>query len=373
MLVRRDYTKTRRLPLLYSVSSRVSALPSESTTIITLVCYKMTRLFFARRPRDIKGTHSSYKDCSHMAAARGIYDMPLWVFWRTLEGVMLPVHEIPKRNAGCNIMALVGSRWHIVFAPLTRACSPGSTRCVVIQGTPGLQITQIARPWWRWVKIGCNRATNATMVDLAAACPNITHLDLSGCYDIRDPGLASIALACPAITTLNLGDCGVGDDGLRSLAAGCPDIDTLDLSGCSFSGELLGIFGALTTLKLYGCAVGDAGMENLCNTLIVLNLMDCEAITNTGLGSLVDRCPNLTSLCLAGCVQVTNAGLERLAGGCRALSHVDLRGCPQVGKTGLEHLAALPNMCSVRFTANAAISQLPPAIFSASQPFQDDY
>jgi len=130
---------------------------------------------------------------------------------------------------------------------------------------------------------------------------------------------------------------------------------TLDLSGCAFSGELLEIFGALTTLKLCGCAVGDAAMENLCNTLIVLNLMDCDAITDTGLDSLVARCPNLTNLCLAGCVQVTNAGLERLAGGCRALSHVDLRGCPQVGKTGLEHLAALPNMCSVQFTASAAI------------------
>ena len=308
-----------------------------------------------------------------MAAARSIYDMPRWEFWCTLEAVMLPVDDPHERNAGCNMMALVDSHWHIVFAPLTRACSPGSTRCVVIQGTPGLQITQIAQPWWRWVKIGWSRATKATLEDLAAACPNITHLNLSGCYDIRDPGLLVLALACHSITNLDLEDCAVGDQGLRYLAAGCPAIRTLNLSGCSFSGKLLGIFGALTTLKLCGCAIKDAGMENLCNPLIFLNLMDCVAITNTGLGSLGERCPNLTNLCLAGCEQVTNAGLERLADGCSALIHVDLRDCPQVGKTGLERLAALPNICSVQFTESAAIGQLPHAIFSASPAFQDDY
>lgn len=286
---------------------------------------------------------------------------------------MLQVDDPHKRNAGCNMMALVDSHWHLVFAPLIGACSPGSTRCVFIQGTPGLQITQIAQQWWRWVKIGWNRATKATLEDLAAACPNITHLDLSGCYDIRDPGLLVLASACHSITNLDLENCAVGDPGLRYLAAGCPAIRTLNLSGCAFSGKLLEIFGALTTLKLYGCAIGDAGMENLCNSLIFLNIMECGAITNTGLGSLGERCPNLTNLCLAGCEQVTNAGLKRLADGCRALVHVDLRGCHQVGKPGLEYLAALPNICIVQFTESEAIGPLHDTIFFASPASQDDY
>ena len=270
-------------------------------------------------------------------------------FRRVLGQVTCPSDEIHERNARCNRMALVGRSWYTVFAPRTGACSPESTRCVVLQGALGLQVTQIAQPWWRWVNVASSRATNATPAALAASCPHLTDLDLSGCYDIGDEGLCSLAAGCPAITTLDLGDCDVGDEGLRSLAAGCPAIHTLILSNCfSFSGKLLGLLGALVTLKLDESDVDDEGMKNLSNTLKALNLMNCEAITNTGLGSLADRCPNLTSLCLAGCVQVTDAGMVSLASGCLALRYVDLRGCPLVGEPGLKLLALLPSMCSVQ-------------------------
>ena len=55
--------------------------------------------------------------------------------------------------------------------------------------------------------------------DLAAGCTAIAYLNLSGCNQITDSGLASLAAGCTGITTLNLGGCKqITDIGLASLA-----------------------------------------------------------------------------------------------------------------------------------------------------------
>ena len=218
--------------------------------------------------------------------------------------------------------------WSIEFAPLARACSPESTRCVVLKDSSELQDTQFARPWWGWVKVESSDATDATPEALAAACPNLVVLILAGCYEVGDPGIASVASKCKGIVILDLEDSGVGDAGLRSLADGCPHLTRLTLSGCRVGTESLCPLVTVTTLKLCGATVDDRWMKNLPTPLTDLDLMDCVNITDQGLVDLAARCPHLVRLCLAGCERVTDKGLASLAVGCPALIYVDLRNCP---------------------------------------------
>jgi len=129
--------------------------------------------------------------------------------------------------------------WHTMLAPSTGACMPALTRCVTLDEPDMLAVAQIARPWWRSVQgrhgrdmapwlhqdHGHIKITDTGLASLAAGCPAITSLNLSGGIEITDTGLASLAAGCPAITSLNLEDCiEITDAGLASLAAGCPAI-----------------------------------------------------------------------------------------------------------------------------------------------------
>ena len=132
-----------------------------------------------------------------------------------------------RKNHLLNRMALVYRWWHNALAPQTGVCMSALTRCITL-----CEADMETKAWFVCVKVS-RGVTKCMIASLAAACPAITTLDLSGCCQLTDEELASLAAGCPAITTLDLSGCyQLTDVGLERLAAGCPAITTLCLSGC---------------------------------------------------------------------------------------------------------------------------------------------
>merc|ERR1711865_1250470 len=147
------------------------------------------------------------------------------------------LERINGKNVVLNMLALVCCYFHSMLAPQGSGCRPAFTRRVVLSGDRMLEVAPFAQPWWSCVQ-GRNGTglgvTNPRLKYFALACPQITSLYLSACYQITDEGLISLAGVCTAITTLDLSYCWkIGDAGVEALANGCPALKSLWLTSCA--------------------------------------------------------------------------------------------------------------------------------------------
>ena len=129
---------------------------------------------------------------------------------------------------------------------------------------------------------------------------------------MSDRVLAAIGESCHALTTLDVSGGACTDAGLRPLAAGCPRIAELYLSGCrrvSCVGVIAisaGCAASLRLLDLQGCsAVGDpaamALAANCSAALETISFQCCPLLSDKGFGALVDACPRLRHITLKHC------------------------------------------------------------------------
>ena len=152
-----------------------------------------------------------------------------------------------------------------------------------------------------------------TLAALARGCPHLQTLRLKGVgASMSDRVLAAIGESCHALTTLDVSGGACTDAGLRALAAGCPRIAELYLSGCrrvSCVGVIAisaGCAASLRLLDLQGCsAVGDpaamALAANCAAALETISFQCCPLLSDKGFGALVDACPRLRHITLKHC------------------------------------------------------------------------
>ncbi len=179
---------------------------------------------------------------------------------------------------------------------------------------------------------------------------HLTQLDLSRWYNIDDASLGRFAAGCPNLTSLNLSLCWrIKEPGLRALAQ-CPNLLSLNLSGCDQLTDAmlreLALCTKLTSVNLSHCdQLTDAIIAVLPNHLTSINLSGCYRLTDGALIALAAERPNLTSLNLSRCRTYTNNGLKALAAGCHQLTSLDLSYCYRLSEVGLIALAAgCPNL-----------------------------
>ena len=75
----------------------------------------------------------------------------------------------------------------------------------------------------------------ALLLEVLARCPRLELLDLWSCPGVRPAIVSKAAACCPLLTTIYLGDTGeesIEDAQLSELAAGCPRLRCVKLSGC---------------------------------------------------------------------------------------------------------------------------------------------
>ncbi|KNC55706.1 uncharacterized protein AMSG_12420 [Thecamonas trahens ATCC 50062] len=149
---------------------------------------------------------------------------------------------------------------------------------------------------------------------VAEMCPNLTSLDLNGCFNITDAAVVALAGGCPNLTSLRLYNCSnITDAAVVALAGGCPNLTSLGLRNCS---------------NITDAAV--VALTGGCPNLTSLYLNNCSNITDAAVVALAGGCPNLTSLDLCNCSNITDAAVVALTGGCPNLTSLRLDYCSKV-------------------------------------------
>ncbi|XP_062203957.1 F-box/LRR-repeat protein 3-like isoform X2 [Phragmites australis] len=197
-----------------------------------------------------------------------------------------------------------------------------------------------AAPSLRAVDLSRSRGFGASgIAALVAACPDLADLDLSNgvdlgdaaaaevarmrrlqrlslsrCKAVTDMGLGCVAVGCSDLRELSLKWClGVTDLGLELLALKCKKLTTLDLSYTMVTKERFASIMKLPKLEvlaLVGCVGIDDDalgcLEKVCNkSLQVLDISNCQNVTDEGVSSVLKSIPNLLELNLSYCCPVT--------------------------------------------------------------------
>jgi len=170
---------------------------------------------------------------------------------------------------------------------------------------------------------------------LAFTHPEITHLDLTGCFSLSHhafpvitqlwgSSLLSLNLAwCHSLAenlhltpstsshfslrTLNLSNSNISDPGVRFFATRSPDLSTLNIQGCNITDLSLSLVAQfckqVSVLNVSCCdKITNFGVQIIAQEmksgLRELNLNDCRQLSGQILNYLGFYCPNITSLLL---------------------------------------------------------------------------
>ncbi|CAD6268921.1 unnamed protein product [Miscanthus lutarioriparius] len=179
----------------------------------------------------------------------------------------------------------------------------------------------------------------AGVAALTSSCPELADLDLSNGVDLGDAaaaevarakglrrlslarwkpltdmGLGCVAVGCAELRQLSLKWClGVTDLGIQLLALKCRKLTSLDLSYTMITKDSFPAIMKLPNLQeltLVGCIGIDddalCSLEKECSkSLQVLDLSQCQNITDVGVSSIMKSVPNLLELDLSFCCPVT--------------------------------------------------------------------
>ncbi|KDO31312.1 hypothetical protein SPRG_03928 [Saprolegnia parasitica CBS 223.65] len=176
---------------------------------------------------------------------------------------------------------------------------------------------------------------------VAATCPQLSELDLAGCFQVVERALKSLGAGCRALVKVSLKGCyNTTPAGISHLLHGCPKLETLDLSNVTLTSNLVlqDIATSSSHLKeltlAYCDRITDIGVRHLArlsDKLVLLNLSGCSHVTDVGLLAFIQSfrspTPALSHLILNGCSLVTDEFVNQLAFACPTLLTLSLHGC----------------------------------------------
>ncbi|KAF7817251.1 EIN3-binding F-box protein 1 [Senna tora] len=171
----------------------------------------------------------------------------------------------------------------------------------------------------------CPGFGNATLAVVGKLCPQLQHVELSGlegvtdagfipfvecseaglvkvnvngCVNVTDKVVLSLAnLHGWTLEMLNLDGCKISDASLIAIAGNCPLLSDLDVSKCEITDAGIAALASgdqlnLQILSLSGCSlVSDkslSALRNLGQTLLGLNIQNCNAISSRSVDMLVE-------------------------------------------------------------------------------------
>ncbi len=214
------------------------------------------------------------------------------------------------------------------------------------------QLQKLCQVWLNLQNIDvsdCRKINNVGARAIATHCRQLQHVNVSHTR-ITNDGVRDLA-SCP-LQSLDVGHCSIDNDVLRDLAQSRPQLQSLDLAGCRNIDNAglahLANLNQLRSLHFGGNRnIDNAGLAHLANLILLqsLNLAGCPNIGDAGLAHLVNL-EQLQSLNLAGGDNITDAGLAHLAN-LTLLQSLDLAGCSNIGDVGLAHLANLAQLRSL--------------------------
>lgn len=185
--------------------------------------------------------------------------------------------------------------------------------------------------------------TDDDLEKLVRYLPGITSLNLSGCRQLTDQGIAHLTLLTQ-LKSLNLSGCDkLSSTGLKHLST-LTHLEELNVSHCyNVTDECLQSLNALPLKRLYlnHCyKLTDNGLRHMaCLPLETLDVSNCSQLTGKGIKEL--RGTPIRTLHLHGCYKLKNKDLQSLQF-LLQLENVNVSHCYEISNSGLKHLQGLP-------------------------------
>ena len=160
-------------------------------------------------------------------------------------------------------------------------------------------------------------------------------------------GVASSACA-GTLTQLHLFGCEkLTDAAVVALAAHCPRLEVLDVSGTAITDVALQALASSTATPAMASASSATTSSSSPPPLRVLGVGGCN-VTDEGIASLAAGCAELRSLYAPNCLALTADAVAALRGGCVRLQCVVLAGCTAVPLAGCApYRGVMPDGCVV--------------------------
>ena len=221
------------------------------------------------------------------------------------------------------------------------------------KGTPSSFFQSFVKRGIRHVQI---LSLKRTIKDVVTGIKNLESLNLSGCYNVTDTGLAhGFSIELPHLKVLDLSLCKqVTDQSIGRIVQNLKNLETLELGGCSniSNTSLLLIAWGLKRLKklnLRSCwQITDQGIGHLAGLsketaegnmqLEYLGLQDCQRLSDESLKHIAQGLTSLKTINLSFCISVTDSGLKFLSK-MPKLEELNLRACDNISDIGMAGLA----------------------------------
>ncbi|CAI5506379.1 unnamed protein product, partial [Closterium sp. Naga37s-1] len=157
------------------------------------------------------------------------------------------------------------------------------------------------------------RCSEVALMQVASACTNLTHLDLSNFRCMSDPPLHEFVSRCPSLAHLSLAGATITDASLDLIASHCPNLLSLSIKCCR---KLLepGVSALARCSRLQSLnaalvpGVTDVSAPLLFQGATALKtlVLNQSPLPDISLLSLSSHCHGLEELALHGCPRLTN-------------------------------------------------------------------
>eukprot|EP00899_Mesostigma_viride_P016607 jgi/Mesvir1/24948/Mv16922-RA.1 len=171
-----------------------------------------------------------------------------------------------------------------------------------------------------------------SLEDIARRYKGLEYLNVAGCQDVCDAGVAAIAWHCRGLTALDVSQCELHDESIRAVAEACPGLMRLVMQCWPVSDDSLVALGQhchqLAELDAAFTAVTDVGVTALVtNCPRLRRLIVSHSITADGIAKVAAHCPLLEHLGINMCQFVTDDSIKKIADGCPRLRRLDAVFC----------------------------------------------
>ncbi|KAF8470535.1 hypothetical protein BDZ91DRAFT_693482 [Kalaharituber pfeilii] len=223
--------------------------------------------------------------------------------------------------------------------------------------------------------------TDHTLESIANSCPRLQGLNIAGCHRVTNASLIQLSQNCKQLKRLKLNDCElITDEAVIAMAQNCPQLLEVDLHKCvQITDEslirLLTDLRQIRELHLAFCqSISDNAFHAIPNrqieSLRIIDLTNCELITDESVIKIISIAPRLRNLVLAKCKNITDRGVEsicrlgkwihylalghclhitdrsviKIAKSCNRIRYIDLAGCQHLTDASVCELAHLPKL-----------------------------
>jgi F-box and leucine-rich repeat protein GRR1 len=216
---------------------------------------------------------------------------------------------------------------------------------------------------------GCRRFTDQSLVQIAQSCRQLKRLKCNSCSQLTDVSMLSVAQNSSHLLEIDLYDLPLLEsESITALLTQCRQLRELRLARCPLITDQAFLqlpskaapFDALRILDLTDCQeLTDKAIDKIvqtCPKLRNLILAKCRQLTDRAVWAITKLGRNLHYIHLGHCARITDASIIALAKSCTRIRYIDLACCSNLTDQSITQLANLPKLKRVGLVKCAAIT-----------------